>query len=304
MKRLPEFIFITFIIIGLWFLYGVQGNAQNVAAQSRSAIMWMVNRWNGSGGDLSHCWIIPLVSVFIIWRKRKEFVSAPKKTNVIGFVIIVLSLTLHWFGFKAQLTRLSLLSLIGLLWGIPFYLYGKNIARLLLFPCAYLVFCIPLSFLNNITVPLRIIVSSSACFILNGLGIVSVRTGTMISSSIAGGFNFDVADACSGLRSLLAITALTAAYAYFTQRKVWKQWLLFVMAVPLAIAGNIVRILSIALVAVLFGQEKAVAVYHDLSGLIVFLAAVLLMVGFGELIRINYIKRLREWKKRSTNNMS
>ena len=103
-------------------------------------------------------------------------------------------------------------------------------------------------------------------------------------SAAGGGFNFDVANPCSGIRSLLALTALTAAYAWFSQDKQWKKWTLFLAAVPLAIAGNVFRILTIAIVAHFLGQEAAMGLYHDYSGFIVFSAAVLLMVAFGHLL--------------------
>jgi exosortase len=120
---------------------------------------------------------------------------------------------------------------------------------------------------------------------LNGLGIETVRTGTAIYSSAAGGFSFDVADACSGLRSLLAMTALTAAYAYLTQQTPLRRWLLFLAAIPLAIAGNVVRVLTIAIVAETIGMETAMSLYHDYSGLLVFFVAVVLMLGLAAALR-------------------
>jgi len=293
------------VILGLiWFLYGIHGNNQEFRVHGRSAILWMVKRWGGVGGDLAHGWIIPIVSAFVIWRKRQDLTAVPKETNTTGMVVIILSLLLHWLGFRAQLTRMSLVSLIGLLWGIPFYLYGRQVARILAFPCAYLIFCIPMSFLNNVTVPLRILASSIATHLLNGVCIPAVRSGTMIRSLAAGGFNLDVADPCSGLRSLIAMTAVTAVYAYFTQSTLLKKWLLFAAAIPLAIAGNIVRIVTIALVAESFGSQKALRFCHNFSGFVIFSVAIVLMMGLGRLLQIDYGERLREWRSRHTNLIS
>lgn len=266
-------------------LYGVYGNAQEVAGQGRSAIGWMIGRWNSSAENLSHGWLIPLVSLYALWRMRDAIAGARKRVCLPGLAVIVLSLLLHWVGVRAQLTRLSLLSLIGLLWGIPFYFYGRQVAGLLVFPCSYLVFCVPMSFLNNVTVPLRLIASAISAGVLNGLGVSVIRRGTMIRSLESGGFNLDVADPCSGLRSLLAMTALTAAYAWVSQKGLVRKWALFMAAVPIAMAGNIVRIITIALVAKWFGQERAMAVYHTFSGFLVFVVAILLMTGFGQLLR-------------------
>ena len=289
------------VLVGvLWLLYGVQGNAQEVQRHGRSAIGWMVKRWSGSGGDLSHGWIIPLVAGFAIWRQREKLALAEKKPSCVGLLVIVLSLVLHWVGYRSQLTRLSLFSLVGLLWGIPYYLYGPAVARLLIFPCSYLIFCIPFSFLSSITVPLRLLAGSITTALLNGLGIAAVRSGTAIHSAAAGGFNFDVADACSGLRSLLAMTALTAVYAWVTQKTLLKKWILFVCAVPLAIVGNISRILTIALVAQVFGQQRAWDVYHKYSGFIVFSVAILLMACLGSILDTDYRERFRKWRHQHT----
>jgi exosortase len=288
----------------LVLLYGVQGNAEEVGLHGRSAIVWMVRRWSGVGGDLSHGWIIPLVSGYILWRKRRELAEAPRRVSGAGLAIVVASLALHWVGVRSQLTRLSLLSLVGLLWGIPFYLWGPSVARLLLFPCAYLIYCIPLSFLNNVTLPLRLFASSASAALLNGIGIEAVRSGTAIRSMAAGGFNFDVADPCSGLRSLLAMTALTAVYAYLTQRTLLKKWVLFLAAAPLAMAGNVVRIVAIAVVAETLGHTWALRVYHDYSGFLVFAVAIVLMVALGRALNTDYRSRWRQWKTASTNTRS
>jgi len=266
-------------------LYGVQGNAEETARLGASALGWMVRRWGASGGDMSHAWVIPLVSAYVVWRRRAALAEAAASPNRWGYLLVIATLLLHVAGVRAQLTRVSLFSLVALLWAVPFTLHGWAAARLLLFPAAYLLFCIPFSFLDSMTVPLRILASGASTVLLNGLGIASAQSGTAVYSAAGGGFNFDVADACSGLRSILAMTALTAAYAQFTQRGWWRQWLLFLSSVPLAIVGNIVRIVSIALVAQFFGAERAMVVYHDYSAYIVFVTAISLMMGLGHAIR-------------------
>ena len=272
------------IVALLVVLYGVYGNTQNIAGHGRSAILWMVRRWSGSGGDLSHGWIMPLVSLYALWRRREALRLADTRVSGWGLLVVVLSLLLHGFGMRAQLVRLSLLSLIGLLWGMPFYLFGWQVARQLVFPCAYLIFCIPLSFLNNVTVPLRLLASAVSSLLLNGLGLPVLRQGTMLRSLSGEGLNLDVADPCSGLRSLLAMMALTAAYAHFTQKNGWRQWTLFLSAIPIAIAGNVFRITAIAVVARFFGHDAALTLYHDFSGFLVFAVATLLMLGTGRLL--------------------
>jgi exosortase len=265
--------------------------------------MWLVARWRWpgvAGADFSHGWLIPLISAAIVWSKRRELANTPKATSWIGLVVVVWSLFLYWIGARGQLTRISVISLIGLLWGIPFYLCGRHVARILLFPCAYLILAVPMSFLNNITVPLRLTASAVSAHILNGLGIPVRRVGTLIASAGPTDFRFGVDDPCSGLKYLIAMVALTAIYAYLAQLSRIRKWLLFLAAAPLAIIGNICRIVVIALIAKFFGWEYAEGIYHDFSGLIVFSAAVLLMIGFGRALSVNYTEHVKKWKQQAT----
>ena len=285
-KSADKFIWIAGIILGflIIYLFGVTGNPEEVTTQGSSAVLWMVGRWNWAGADMSHGWLIPLVSLYMVWWRREELLNAPKKIYWGGFWMVVTALFLYLIGVRVQQTRLVLASLIGVLWGIPFFLYGQQIARILLFPCAYLVFCIPMTFLDSLTFPLRIISTTVTTELLNGFGVSVTRIGTAIHVNMGKGFSLDVAHPCSGLRYLLAMVALTTAYAYFTQKSPLKRGLLSLSAIPLAMAGNIARITLIALVGVLFGEEFALGFYHDYSGYVVFGVATMLMLGIGSLL--------------------
>ncbi|MDZ4199994.1 MAG: exosortase/archaeosortase family protein [Kiritimatiellia bacterium] len=296
-RRLPLAVLTRSEVIGLAFtallfgmifaLFHFMGNTvENV--NSRSAFVWMIYRWGDTvsygGADYSHGKLIPLVTLALLWYRRREILSAPRSMNRFGLVLIFGALLMHWTGAKMQQTRLSLFALIGLLWAIPFHLFGWSLAKHLLFPVAYLIFCIPLTFLDTISFPLRMFATSGSVAVLNGIGIQTVQVGTAIHSAAGSGFKFDVADPCSGLRSLLAMTALTAVYANVTQNAQWKKWLLFAASIPLAIIGNVARIFTVALVAEAFGDKLALGLYHDYSGYVVFTVAILFMIGIGSLL--------------------
>ncbi|MEI8140034.1 MAG: exosortase/archaeosortase family protein [bacterium] len=274
----------------VFMLYGLGGNVEEVEHIGRSSIRWMILEWNTKSGEYSHGWLVPLVSLAAIWRIRKELVAVPKKVCGYGLGIIGLALLLYWFGIKAQQTRLVLMSLPLLLWGIPVFVFGWSAGRLFIFPCAYLAFCVPLVFIDAVAFPLRLLASSLSEVLLNGVGIPVSRAGTAITSLTGGRFNIDVADPCSGLHSLMAMAALGAAYAYFNHRRALAQWMLFIGSLPIAVAGNVIRVASIAVVATFFGQENAMTFYHDYSGYVMFGAAVLLMMGLGNLIK-HYVEK-------------
>jgi exosortase len=105
----------------------------------------------------------------------------------------------------------------------------------------------------------------------------------------------EVADPCSGIRSLVALVALTSLYGYVTMSRIWKKWVLFLSSIPLAVVGNLARITTVALVAQGFGQDLAMKVYHDYSGYIVFSLAILCMIGLGATLNINYRDLIHHW---------
>jgi exosortase len=294
------------VIIGLLFmLFHMLGNTvENVG--SRSAFQWMFARWQDTisfGADYSHGYFIPFVSIGVIWYKRKEIFKIDMHTDSRGLGVVIFALILHWLGAKMQQTHFSLASLVLLIWGIPFYLFGWELAKKLVFPCAYLIFCIPLNFMDVMAFPLRILSTKIATGMLQGIGIDAVRSGTaiLIPSMPTG---MDVADPCSGLRSLLAMTALTAVYAYFTQKTALKKWILFMSSIPLAVIGNIARIVTIAVVSEAIGGKLALGLYHDYSGYILFTASITVMVAIGSVLNLEFSEGVKKWKSALLNRTS
>ncbi len=282
-------------------LFHFQGSTTETGAYGRSAFTWLIAQWNVPGGAASHGWFILPVSAFMVWRRRREILAAPKHVAYTGLLVVVAALALHWTGLRVQQSRLSLFAIIGLAWGIPWFFYGHRVARLLAFPCAYLVFAVPLNFLEERTFALRLMVTQVSAHLLNGLALPVRRAGTAIYSLRPDGFHFEVADPCSGLNSLLALLALTTAYAWLTQKGLWRRLLLALSAIPLAVAANIVRIVTIALVAEHYDPETALTLYHDYSGFMIFTVSVLLMLGLSAALNFPWLTRLRQWKLRESN---
>ncbi len=266
------------ILFGIFHFYG--NDVPNVP--SRSAFVWTWVRWGDTvsygGADYSHGWLIPFGSLWAVWFKRRKILSEPRTVFPAGLWIIGAGLLLHWVGMRIQQTRLSLAALILLLWALPLYFYGWRVARHLVFAAAYLIFCIPLTFLDVISFPLRMFVVRIAVALLNAVGIAAQSVGTAVfGGQMETAWNLDVAAPCSGLRSLLALMAIAALYAYATQPTQLKKWIIFLASIPLAVAGNIVRILGLGIIAEVSGKGLATGVLHDYSTYIVFSVAILLM---------------------------
>jgi exosortase len=249
-----------------------------LAALFLPALRFTIAMFEDPYENMGHGWLIPVVSAYAIWRVRASLRLAAGAPDWRGAAALLGCLLLFWFGSRGEQARLMQFGMVACVTALPVLFWGRGVARLLLFPTAYLLFIVPVSFLDALTFHLRLVASSVSCVVLNGIGIAVQQVGTSLHSADAAGFKLDVADPCSGMRSLFALAALMAAYAWLTQKTALRRWLLFLAAVPVAVIGNIVRILTICLVAQLFGQERAVGFYHDYSGYVVFVVAVLLML--------------------------
>lgn len=247
-------------------------------------IDWLIGVFREPRENMEHGWLVPLFSLALLFLKRKEIVKSIGRPSWNGFFLFLPGLFVYWVGLRGDQVRISQLASIWLLWTSLYACFGKKFAMAVLFPIAYLLFTVPLSFLDIYTVKLRILTAYLASGLLNGLGIPVVRTGTGLYCTSGDGFSLDIADPCSGLRSIFALTALTAAYGYFAQKTLLKKWGLFFCCVPIAVIGNLARIFSIALVAFCCGQEIATGFYHDYSGFVVFIIGVLVMMWASALI--------------------
>ncbi len=230
-----------------------------------------------------------------LWSGIRETVD---DSDTRGLVVIALAMIFYYFGVKAMQPRLVVFSFVILLYGLSLALGGRGAFRLVVFPISFLLLMIPLNFLDEkVGFPLQLLMARSSTAILNMFGIETTRIGTGIYSRV---FHFDVAAPCSGIRSLMALTTVTAAYAYVTQHVQWKRWILFASAMPLAVFGNIARVTSIALVAEVYGQEVASKAYHEYSGFIVFPVALSTMVIIGLLLNFPFRRYFETWLKPPT----
>lgn len=286
-------------------LFHFLGNTADEGRWGRSALVWMVLRWQDSGismgsGDYSHGFLVPFASLYVVWTQRDALLRAPKRVTPAALVFVVGALLLHYLGVKAEQTRLSLFAGIGLLWSVPFYLYGWQVAKRLIFPCAFLIFAVPLNFLDGLSSHLRLINAEVSAAVMRGLGLDVQAVGTAIYGppyDARATLKLDVADPCSGIRSLTAMMALTAIYGYLVMRGFWRKWALFLAGIPLAMAGNVARIVMIGIMSEAINTDIATGLPHDYAGFIVFGIAIALMVGVSVLLNKDFSKVLPTWKR-------
>jgi len=235
--------------------------------------------WRRWMADTQYCIapVVPFVSGYFVWRKWPEICKTSHVPSQWGLGLIVLGLLVHLMGVVTDVSGGSDISILLTLTGGCIYFFGNAITRMLAFPLAYLAFAIPIpgGLLDLIGFPLQLAGSRLTEHILQLLQIDASRSGVNLSVP---GYEFQVALACSGLSSLVALLGVTAVFAYLTRLPVLYKWILFFLALPIALAANTIRITTIALVGYWWGPDTANHIYHHWSSPLLFLAAVCLLL--------------------------
>lgn len=220
--------------------------------------------------------IVPFVSGYFLWKKWPEVVKLKRSPSGLGLALILFALVLHLTGIVLDISGPSGVSMFLCILGSCLYFHSRALVRTLWFPLTYMVFMIPVpgGALDLVGFPLQLWASGCTAAILQAFGMEVVRSGVNMSVP---GFHFQVAEACSGMRSLVALFGVTVVYAYTCKLPDRQKWLLIVLALPIALGANIVRIITIALVGYQWGAEAAMDLYHDWSSPILFLVAIIFM---------------------------
>jgi exosortase len=250
-----------------------------------STLLWAWQAWTPET-NYEHTKLIPVIVAFLVWHSRDKLRNAEVGSSRWGLLFMAVGIFLFSAGARTLQARLNLTALPFLLYGTVLYVWGWHVARVLLFPIAFLLFMVPLNFLTQATVRLQFFETHVASTMANLIGIPVYSDGSIINAA-NDSFHFHVDEGCSGIRSLMAIAMLSAIYGHFTQDRLWKKLALFAGAIVFAIIGNAGRLVSIILVARFFGADLAGGPYHTISGYLSFPFALAAMVLFGKLLNIN-----------------
>ena len=230
--------------------------------------------------DFSHGFLIPIISLYLIWQRRDEIQTLSISPNNFGIVVILSGLFLLIIGNLASEYFTQRFSFLVVIAGIIFFLLGGLYLKLLWFPIAFLIFMIPIPsiLLDKITFPMQLFASRVATFSLRLLDIPVLREGNVIHLSHT---SLAVAEACSGIRSLISLLALGVVFAYFSQKVFWKRAVLVIACFPIAIIVNALRVSATGILAQYYGIKVAEGFFHGFSGFILFIAAFALMFAVG-----------------------
>jgi len=259
------------------------GNAVRGYIDTSSVFWWWGWQWFNPASEAQHGPLVLGLAVWLAWRNLRkvegqssmvEGQSAQAGSVWPGVVAMVMGLALHMLGYAVQQTRFSIIAVMVFSWGVLRLGGGPKWGNATAFPIALVVFSIPMGVLDSVGFHLRLGVIATTEVIAQLAGIEVLRNGTQLFSP-DGSYQYDVAAACSGVRSLMAMLALSALVGYLGPRTWWRRGVVFLLAFPLAFVGNVVRIAGIVFAGEWLGQGAGEFV-HDWAGFVVF---VIVLVG-------------------------
>jgi exosortase len=229
--------------------------------------------------NYSHGFLVPVFCAWVIWKGKDQLSSLPAAPNSSGLLIIVVGMGILALGVLGAENFLSRVSLLVMLAGLVIQFRGWNFFRVLLFPWAVLFLMIPLPAIifNEISLPLQFLASRLGSSLLTLVGVSALREGNVIQMS---SITLDVAEACSGLRFLISLITIAIIYGYLKEpnfaRRIW----IALVAIPVAIAANGLRIMGSGIIGQYWGPKMAEGFFHTFSGLVFFAVSLLLLVLF------------------------
>ena len=226
--------------------------------------------WNEP--DFSHGFIVPVFAGYVVWLTRERWQAIPPQPDGRGLFVILAALCMLLAGSVAAVLFVSRLSMLVLLLGIVLYLAGREMISEMAFPLGYLLLMIPPPEIiyNQITFPLQLWASRVAFTLLQWVHVPVLLEGNIL---LLPNYSLEVAEACSGIRSLLSLIALTVAYGYIAEKRGWLRVALVFITVPVAILSNSLRVFGTGLATYWIGPEWANGFLHEMSGFVVFFVA-------------------------------
>lgn len=288
-RRLPNKEFF-FLLLGAWLaLFQFLGNSTFGFLDTPSLLKWMYLIGNAKSAegevDDNQMIIAPLIVIGLFWWKRKELLRQPMQTWWPGMILVALGLLMHIVGYRVQQPRISIVALFTGIYGLIGMAWGPKFLRASLFPFFLFMFCVPFGTLAEfITVPSRHIVARLVEVISHWIHIGVIRQGTQLIDP-KGQFQYEVAAACGGIRSLIMTVMLAIVFGFTVFRAAWKRALLIALAPPLAVAGNVLRLLIVVIVSKLVNKTAGLWVHDNpIISLLPYVPAVLTLLWLGGLL--------------------
>ncbi len=258
-----------------------------VALLFSSTLAWLVYNWMNNS-YYSHGFLVPLISGFFLWRRRDAFGREGREPDTLGLIPLALGLVAFLIAQVWQAYYLSSFAFVVLLSGLALYFLGDKATRRIVFPLAFLLFMIPLPFINRLSPALESFTATTSTSLVSLLGIPASNIGSQIQLQNS---SFVVGAACSGLNSVVALATLVVIFVYILEGSPRAKIILLAMAIPIAVVANIFRVSSLLVIAHLFGAEAGMTYFHDYSSPVLFLLAFALLILVSRLVGCSEIRR-------------
>jgi exosortase len=241
-----------------------------------SAIIYRLAAQWWSDPNFSHGFFVPLFSGFVLWQNRKQLAQLPLAPSPWGLLIMAFALAVLMVGVLGAELFLSRISLVLLIAGLVIFFSGWRVFRAVLFPWAFLILMIPVPAIlfNQITFPLQIMASKVAATVLPWAGVPVLREGNIINLPA---MPLAVAEACSGIRSLMSLATLAIIYGYLLEPRIWVRTVLALASIPIAVVANSFRIVGTGLVVQYWDPDKAEGFFHVFSGWMIFVISLIML---------------------------
>ncbi len=235
--------------------------------------------------DFSHGFLVAPFAAFVLWDKRKALRETPIQQTWSGIWLILAAIFVLFMGVYGAELFLSRLSLVMLLGGIVWTLFGRAMLREVRFAVLVLLLAIPIPavIFNQITFPLQLLASRMASALLPLFGVPVLRDGNIIQLP---SMQLEVAEACSGIRSLMSLFAVAIFYGYFLERSTWRRIVLALASIPIAVLANAARIVGTGLCVQYWNPDKAVGFFHEFSGWLMFIISLCCLYLLHSLMRL------------------
>jgi exosortase len=222
--------------------------------------------------DFSHGFLVPIFAAYLVWAKKKTLLQTKVAPTWSGVAVVALGLVVLLLGVYGAELFLSRISLVILLAGLVLSFGGWELLKELRFPILVLILAIPIPAIifNEITFPLQILATKLASALLQLFNVPVLREGNVIQLSV---MKLEVAEACSGIRSLVSLFTLAIFYGYFLEKSPLRRTILAVASIPIAIAANAVRIFGTGLCVQYWDPDKAMGFFHEFQGWVMFLVS-------------------------------
>ena len=219
--------------------------------------------------DNSHGILVPLISLFFVWQKRGDLKAAKISSSNWGAFILSASMFLYLLGLASGTEIISRTMVVFSLIGLLLFNLGKEVVKILFFPLLFLLFMIPvpIALQSAVAFPLQLFATKISFFFIQALSIPVYQEGNMLYFAHA---QLEVAEACSGIRSISAFTVLSVVFAYLLDKGWSRRIVLLASAIPLAMFTNIIRITGTGILAHFYGSRIADSFLHEFSGIVVF----------------------------------